>query len=96
MSTRNSNGNGAAGDQGACDGATALETTSKAEIDRLIEEIIREHGANAAVEAATQIMPELDEGAVKVRSLWQRLLETAKEVQRENCGQPRGPVGAHS
>ena len=99
MFTRSVDDDGTAGDprdQGACDGATELETTSNAEIDRAIEEIIREHGANAAIQAATRMMPTLDDGAVTVRSLWQRVLETAKEVQRENCGQPNGPAEAQS
>jgi hypothetical protein len=84
------------GDGAACDGAAALETASNAEVDRVIQEVIREHGANAAIEAATRMMPTLDEGAVGVRSLWQRVLESAQDVQRESRGQPAAPAGAHS
>lgn len=91
MFTRTVDGNGA-----ACDGAAALETASNAEVDRVIQEVIREHGANAAIEAATRMMPTLDEGAVGVRSLWQRVLESAQDVQRESRGQLTAPAEAHS
>jgi hypothetical protein len=84
------------GDGAACDGAAALETASNAEVDRVIQEVIREHGANAAIEAATRMMPTLDEGAVGVRSLWQRVLESAQDVQRESRGQTTAPAEAHS
>ena len=96
MFTPTLDGDSAASDRDACDRVAARETDSNAEIDRVIAEIIREHGAAAAIEAATRMMPSLDEGAVKARSLWQRVRETAEQVQRESCRQPAARAEARS
>ena len=76
--------------------AASNETIPNSDIDRVIDDVIREHGANAAIEAATRTISTLDESAVRVRLLWQRVLEAAMEVQRENCGQSGASAGAHS
>ncbi len=96
MFTSSDDGNDAASEQDASDDATSIETIPNSDIDRVINDVIREHGANAAIEAATRTISTLDEGAVRVRLLWQRVLEAAMEVQRENCGQSGASAGAHS
>jgi hypothetical protein len=96
MFTSSDDGNDAASDQDASGDAASLETIPNSDIDRVIDDVIREHGANAAIEAATRTISTLDEGPVRVRLLWQRVLEAAMEVQRENCGQPGASAGAHS
>lgn len=105
MFTSSDDGNGAASEQDASDAAasaasatsaTSTDTIPNSDIDRVIDDVIREHGANAAIEAATRTISTLDEGAVRVRQLWQRVLEAAMEAQRENCGQSGASAGAHS
>jgi hypothetical protein len=102
MFTSSDDGNDAASAQDASDdaasaaSAASIETIPNSDIDRVIDDVIREHGANAAIEAATRTISTLDEGAVRVRLLWQRVLEAAMEAQRENCGQSGASAGAHS
>jgi len=102
MFTSSNDGNGAASEQDASDAAasaasaSSIDTIPNSDIDRVIDDVIREHGANAAIEAATRTISTLDEGAVRVRQLWQRVLEAAMEAQRENCGQSGASAGAHS
>ena len=102
MFTSSDDGNDAASAQDASDdaasaaSAASIETIPNSDIDRVIDDVIREHGANAAIEAATRTISTLDEGAVRVRLLWQQVLEAAMEAQRENCGQSGASAGAHS
>lgn len=72
---------GATSDQG--DGAGGGASPSNAEVDRVIQELISEHGAAAAIEAAAQTMPTLDAGADTLRFLWVRVLEAASQAQLE-------------
>jgi hypothetical protein len=99
MFTNSDDGNEAASEQNASNAAASaasIETIPSSDIDSVINDVIREHGANATIEAATRTISTLDEGAVRVRLLWQRVLEAAMEVQRENCGQSGASAGAHS
>ncbi len=102
MFTSSNDGNDAASAQDGSDAAASdasaasIETIPNSDIDRVIDDVIREHGANTAIEAATRTISTLDEGAVRVRLLWQRVLEAAMEAQRENCGQSGASAGAHS
>ena len=100
MFTSSNDGNDAASEQDAsaasAASASSIDTIPNSDIDRVIDDVIREHGANAAIEAATRTISTLDEGAVRVRQLWQRVLEAAMEAQRENCGQSGASAGAHS
>ena len=76
------------------DGATDAALPSNAEIDRVIQELILEHGPAAAIEAAAQTMPTLDEGADKLRFLWVRVLEAASQAQRETYRRLDGATSA--
>jgi len=96
MFTSSDDGNEVASEQDASNDAASIETIPNSDIDSVINDVIREHGANAAIEAATRTISTLDEGAVRVRLLWQRVLEAAMEAQRENCGRSGAPAGAHS
>ena len=70
MFTSSDDGNDAASAQDASDdaasaaSAASIETIPNSDIDRVIDDVIREHGANAAIEAATRTISTLDEGAV--------------------------------
>ena len=99
MFTSSDDGHDAASEHDASEdaaSAASIETIRNSDIDSVIDDVIREHGAKAAIEAATRTISTLDEGAVRVRLLWQRVLEAAMEVQRENCGQSGASAGAHS
>ena len=96
MFTSSGGGDTAFSETGASDNTASLETCPIAELDRVIDDLIREHGADAVIHAATRTMSTLDEGAVNLRTLWQRVLETAKQVQREDCGQSGASAEVYS
>jgi hypothetical protein len=61
------------------------------EVNRMADELIREHGAGAVIEAAHRAIAELDDDDRKGQAVWQRVLESAKESQhREGSG--NGPA----
>jgi len=86
MFTNSGNGDAAASETGSSNTEATTQTTANSDVDRVINDLIREYGAKAVIAAATRTIATLDEGAVKVRTLWQRVLETAMEIQQEQCG----------
>lgn len=96
MFTSSDDGDAAAGEKGTSNNTASVGTGPSYDVDRVINDLIREYGANAVIEAATRTMSTLDEGAVNLRMLWQRVLETAKDVQREKCGQTGASAEAYS
>jgi hypothetical protein len=96
MFTNSGNGDAATSEKGCSNNQGATQTALNSDVDRVINDLIREYGANAVIAAATRTISTLDEGAVKVRMLWQQVLETAMEVRHEQCGQSGASAGAHS
>ncbi len=96
MFTNSGNGDAATSEKGSSNNEGATQTALNSDVDRVINDLIREYGANAVIAAATRTISTLDEGAVKVRVLWQQVLETAMEVRREQYGQSGASAGAHS
>jgi hypothetical protein len=96
MFTNSGNGDAATSEKGSSNNKGATQTALNSDVDRVINDLIREYGANAVIAAATRTISTLDEGAVKVRTVWQQVLETAMEVRREQCGQSGTSAEAHS
>lgn len=53
------------------------------EIDQLAQALIREHGAGAVIKAARRALADLDEGDARNQAVWQRVLQTAQESERQ-------------
>ena len=60
------------------------ENGSGAEINRMAEELIREHGAGAVIEAARQAIAKLADDDRKGQAVWQQVLESAMDSQRRD------------
>ena len=52
-------------------------------VNRTADDLIREHGAGAVIEAAKQVLPTLDEDDSRSRAVWRRVLESAEESRRK-------------
>ena len=52
------------------------------EVNRMAEDLIREHGPGAVIEAARRAISKLDDDDQRSQSVWQQVLESAKESQR--------------
>ena len=57
------------------------------DVNRMADELIREHGAGAVIEAARRAIAKLDDDDRQGQAVWQRVLESAKQSQhRERPG----------
>ena len=61
------------------------ENGARDEVNRMADELIREHGAGAVIEAAHRAIAELDDDDRKGQAVWQRVLESAKESQHREA-----------
>ncbi len=57
--------------------------TSDLDIYRTANVLIREHGEDAALEAAQRADAMLEKGAIDCQRVWKRVLKAIKEIQRE-------------
>ena len=60
--------------------------TSGLDIYRTASVLIREHGEDAALEAAQRADAMLEKGAIDGQRVWKRVLKAIKEIQREELG----------
>ncbi len=60
--------------------------TSDLDIYRTANVLIREHGEDAALEAAQRADAMLEKGAIDGQRVWKRVLKAMKEIQREELG----------
>ena len=58
------------------------ENGANDEINRMAEDLIREHGPDAVIEAARRAISHLDDDDRRSQAVWQRVLESAKQSQR--------------
>ncbi len=59
---------------------------SDLDIYRTANVLIREHGEDAALEAAQRADAMLEKGAIDGQRVWKRVLKAIKEIQREELG----------
>ena len=57
--------------------------TSEIDIYRTAGVLIREHGEDAALEAAQRADAMLEKGAIDGQRIWKRILAAVKEIQRQ-------------
>ena len=60
--------------------------TSDLDIYRTANVLIREHGEDAALEAAQRADAMLEKGAIDGQRVWKRVLKAINEIQREELG----------
>jgi hypothetical protein len=70
--------------------------TSETEVFRLAREMIKQHGAQAAVRAAERLNGRIDEGDWRGRDVWARVVHAVHEVQRADAGMPSAHEPWHS
>ena len=61
------------------------------EVNRMADELIREHGAGAVIKAAHRAIAKLDDEDRKGQAVWQRVLESARQSQQSE-GPGHGPA----
>ena len=61
------------------------------EVNRMADELIREHGAGAVIKAAHRAIAKLDDEDHKGQAVWQRVLESARQSQQSE-GPGQGPA----
>ncbi len=57
--------------------------TSEIDVFRTANVLIREHGEDAALEAAQRADAMLEKGVIDGQRVWKRVLAAVKEIQRE-------------
>ena len=67
--------------------------TSDLDIYRTANVLIREHGENAAPEAAQRADAMLKKGSLDGQRVWKRVLAAIKEIQRRSRARVRRPCG---
>ncbi len=73
----------AATSRGGCWPESAIQSTSDLDIYRTANVLIREHGEDAALEAAQRADAMLEKGCLDGRRVWKRVLAAVKEIQRQ-------------
>ena len=63
--------------------AGSVQLTSDLDIYRTASVLIREHGEDAALEAAQRADKFLEDGNMAGSAVWRRVLKAVKEIQRE-------------
>jgi hypothetical protein len=58
------------------------ETGLEDEIDRMVRDLLREHGMDSVVKAAKRALANLDEHDARSRAVWQRVLQAAQDTAR--------------